>query len=42
MKSDIVYVLDKGVIVEQGNPKSLLAKESIFKNFVDSERKVEL
>ncbi|ABM78315.1 cysteine peptidase family C39 domain-containing protein [Prochlorococcus marinus] len=41
MKSDIVYVLDKGVIVEQGNPKSLLAKESIFKQFADSEQKVE-
>ena len=41
MKSDIVYVLDKGVIVEEGNPKSLLAKESLFKNFVDSEQKVE-
>lgn len=40
-KSDNIYVLDKGNIVESGNHEELMKKEGLYFNLVEEQNKLE-
>lgn len=40
-KSDNIYVLDKGNIVENGNHEELMKKEGLYFNLVEEQNKLE-